>query len=211
MNFTLLKFLIVPLLMVCSRQVEAYYVTHPPYFFDQDQYRYVSGNALGDHDIPLFIKESMDFSYSKYQIFKADVDGNGKQDFIVFIYSGRNSLVNEFHMYLKKTEMGYRKISFTQAVGAGIEDIVDINRDGQWEVILTNLYVRKNENFFVYNVYAFKDFRLVNSDHLFKNFPKFVLFTEGANDQDDVNIKKQDKDKFIEEKNASIQYEDIDF
>ena len=199
-------------LFVSSVNAYAYYATNPPYQFTQGPYQYVPGNPIGDKDIPAFIKKNLDPGNLNPQVYKFDVDGNKTEDFVVFVYPGGGSLANELHIYLKKPDgVGYRKVSFVEDMGAGIEDIVDINEDGRWEIILTSLYADKNESYFVYDVYAFNNFKLHNVDKKFKGFPKFVLYGKDPDDKDATLLNPSERLQFVNQKNNSIKYEDIEF
>lgn len=196
-------------LMFFSFPALAYYEAHPPYQFKQGPYRHVPDSPLSDKDTPLFIKKDMDPVYLGPQVYQIDVDGNGIQDFISFVYPGAGTLLNEIHIYLKKSEGGYQEISFFEDAGAGIEDVVDINNDGKWEVILTDLCSGKKHNYFSYSVYEFKNYRLVNADEKFTGFPKFVWFTDKNNDQDTIHLTVEERKKHVQEKDAEISYEEI--
>lgn len=126
-----------------------------------------------------------------------------------FVWPGAGTMLNEIHIYLKKPEGGYQEISYVKDAGSGIEDVVDINNDGKWEVILTDLYGAKSHNYFSYSVYEFKDYQLVNADKKFKGFPKFVWFSNKNNDKDTTRLTAQERKKHVEEKNREIQYQVI--
>ncbi len=187
----------------------AYYETHPPYKFKQGPYRHVPNKPLPDKDVPIFIKKTIDPIFLHPDIYQIDVDGNGTQDFIIFLYPGVGTLLNEVHIFLKKPDSGYQEISFSEDGGAGIEDVVDINNNGKWEIILTDLYGGKKHNYISYSVYEFKDYRLVNVDTKFKGFPKFVLFTDKSNDMDTTHLTVGERQKHVQEKDSEISYQEI--
>ena len=195
------------LIAIAPKFVMAYYETHPPYQFKQGPYRHVPDKPLSDKDIPLFIKKNIDsYSSTQVRVYQIDVDGNGMKDFISFIHPATSPLLNEIHIYLQKPEGSYQEISLSEDAGAGIEDIVDINNDGEWEVILTNLVV-KGHSYFLYSVYEFKDYRLVNANKKFKGFPKFVQYTHKNNDKDTSHFSKTERNKFVNELDRKIQYQ----
>lgn len=185
----------------------AYYENYPPYKFNQAPYKHLNAEPLADKDYPPFIKKNSDLS-SPHRIYKFDIDGNGLEDFIVLLHQGATSLGDEGEIYLKRQQGGYQKISY-ESSGIWIEDFTDINRDGRYEVIITDIYAGEKHNYFVYDVYEFKDYRLVNADNKFKGFPKFVWMTNKPNDKDTVHLTKEARSKHVEEKNRGIKYEVI--
>jgi len=203
------KLILVVLVLFLSLNAEAYYETHPPYKFKQGPFKHAPDKPLPDKDIPSFIKKALDPIYLGPDVYQFDIDGNGTQDFIVFTYPGTGTLLNEIHIYLKKPDWGYVKISYPEDGGASIEDIVDINKDGKWEVILTNLYSGEKHNYLSYSIYEIRNYRLVNADKKSKRFPKFVWFTNKPNDKDTKHLTSQERQKHVDDKNASIEYEEI--
>lgn len=194
------------LIAITPQFVMAYYETHPPYQFKQGPYRHVPDKPLSDKDIPLFIKKNINsYSSSQVRVYQIDVDGNGMKDFISFVYPATSPLLNEIHIYLQNPEGGYQEISLSEDAGAGIEDVVDINNDGKWEVILTNL-VAKEHSYFLYSVYEFKDYRLVNANKKFKGFPKLVQYTHKNNDKDTSHFTKAERNRFANELDRRIEY-----
>ena len=108
-----------------------------------------------------------------YAVYQTDIDGNGLNDFIVF-YNYRDWFLNgikedKVEIFLKRNEGAYQKIAY-DAMTAGLEDFVDLDRDGKYEVIITNMNRVKKRNYFIYNIYEFKDFSLSNSDDKFEGF-----------------------------------------
>jgi hypothetical protein len=129
-------------------------------------------------------------------------------DFIVLIYSGAGTLIGEVNIYLRKKEGGYAKISY-EAAGIGIEDFCDINSDGKYEVIIVDVYSGKNHNYLAQDVYEFQNYRLVNADRKFKDFPKFVWMTYKPNDKDTVHLSHKARAKHIFKKESSIKYQNV--
>jgi len=185
----------------------AYYENYPPYKFNQAPYKQLDIGTIAEADYPQFIRKNYDKSLLP-QVYRFDIDGNGLQDFIVLLQIGVNTLMRGTDIYLQKIEGGYQKISY-EGSGNGIEDFVDINRDGRYEVIILDIYSGEKHSYFVYDVYDFKDYGLVNVDSKFKGFPKFVWMTNKPNDKDTVHLTKEVRSKHVEEKNRSIKYEVI--
>ena len=195
------------ILLLWIPSVLAYYEKYPPYKFNQAPYKHLDIQPLVDKDRPSFIVKNYDeFLYP--QVYRFDIDGNGLEDFIVLLQLGVNTLLRGTDIYLKKPGGGCQKISYEGSAN-GIEDFVDINRDGKCEVIITDIFSGKEHNYFTFSVYEFKNYRLVNVDTKFKGFPKFVWMTNKPNDKDTTHLAKQERAGHVEEKNRSIKYEII--
>ncbi|MCK9604510.1 MAG: VCBS repeat-containing protein [Candidatus Omnitrophica bacterium] len=152
--------------------------------------------------------EKLPLPNSVYQI---DLDGNGKKDFIVFYnYRGKGIEAQKdmVEIYLKRKEGLYRRISY-DTFSAGLEDFVDLDRDGKYEVIITGFCRGDKHNYFTYNIYKPKGGRLANADAQFKDYPKFIWITHKKNDKDSTHLTKEERSEHTIKKNDSIRYHDI--
>lgn len=146
-----------------------------------------------------------------YIVYRADLDGNGLYDYIVFYsYHGNSlaSLASRVEIFLAKKEGTYNKISYENQ-DSGLEDFVDLNNDGKHEVIITDLRIVDGHTYFTYNVYEFKEYRLVNADAKFKGFPKFIWYTFKSNDKDTTRLTKEERALYTKEKDDSIKYSEV--
>lgn len=146
-----------------------------------------------------------------YSLYQADLDHNGLKDFIIFNSyrgNGLGAMMDKVEIFLKKEDGAYSKISY-DTLSAGIEDFVDLNRDGKYEVIITGLYGGTKHNYFTYNIYKISHYELVNSDSQFKGFPKFIWFTYNENDKDTIHLTQEERRLHTGEKNTSIQLAEI--
>lgn len=153
-------------------------------------------------------EEKMPLPNSVYQV---DLDGNGKKDFIVFYNyrgSGLESQKDMVEIFLKKKEGTYRRISY-DTFSAGLEDFVDLDRDGKYEVIITGFYRGDKHNYFTYNIYKFKDNKLINVDAQFNNYPKFIWITYRKNDKDTVHLTKEERLGHTAKQNSLIRYAEV--
>lgn len=153
-------------------------------------------------------KELVPLPSSVYQL---DLDKNGLNDFIVFYNYRGNGLASQkdkVDIFLKKKNSSYVKISF-DTFSSGLEDFVDLNNNGSYEVIITDLFRGDKHNYFSYSIYKLKDYRLVNADNQFKDFPKFVWITYKANDKDTTHLISKDRLLHTQKKNNSIRYREI--
>lgn len=144
-------------------------------------------------------------------VYQADLDANGLKDFIIFYNYRGNGLAaqrDKVEILLKKKQGVYQKVSY-DTFSAGLEDFIDLYRDGKYEVIITDFYGGSKHNYFTYNIYKISDYRLVNADAQSKGFPKFIWFTYNKNDKDTLHLSQEERLSHTEKKNTSIQYEDI--
>lgn len=146
-----------------------------------------------------------------YSVYQADLDKNGLKDFIIF-YSYREDGFGAFRdkveIFLKKKQGAYRKISY-DTYSAGLEDFVDLNKDGKFEVIITDFYGGSKHNYFTYNIYKISNYKLVNADNQFEGFPMFIWFTDKGNDKDTSHLTQEERRACTKRKNSSIQYEEV--
>lgn len=141
-----------------------------------------------------------------HTVWSVDLDNNGLKDFVVFNwYGGCGLAFNAFRVdiFLKKQDGAYSKVSY-DTDGPGLEDFVDLNNDGQNEVIIGSICSECGHTYFTYNIYEFKDYKLINADTKFKGFPKFVWHTYKPNDKNSKQLSKDQRDKITNEKNSMI-------
>lgn len=143
-----------------------------------------------------------------YAVYMVDLDGNSLEDFIVFYkYKDLKKGIKEerVEIFLKREEAYFQKISY-DSLTAGLGDFVDMDKDGRYEVIITGMYEVMRRKYFSYNIYDIIDYRLLNSDGKFKDFPKFVRYTFKANDENSKILTEEERSLITSEKNSSIQY-----
>jgi hypothetical protein len=145
------------------------------------------------------------------RIYWVDVDKNGLKDFIV-IYNyqmvGLGGYEDMIEIFLKRENNSYQKICYN-SMSSGPEDFFDLDKDGRYEVVITDFYSGDEHNYFTYNIYEFKDYKLVNADTKFKDFPKFVWITFKPNDKNTTHLTKKQKVLHTNEKNNSIKYREV--
>lgn len=144
-------------------------------------------------------------------VYQADIDKNGEKDYIVFCnYRGTGIAAqkDKVIIFLRMQDGNFNKISYDTYSG-GLEDFVDLDRDGIYEVIITGFYDAVKHNYFSYNIYEFKDYDLVNADGKFRGFPKFIWITNNKNDKDTLHLSVEERLGHIARKNKSIREEEI--
>lgn len=141
-----------------------------------------------------------------------DLDGNGLKDFILFS-NYRNLGVAGYEVYveilLQKSGMVYQKISYTTIAIVPLKEFIDFKKDGRCEVIITGMHHSDKRGYLTYSIYEFKDYKLVNADASLEGFPKFVWAGEKPNDEDDAFLPKEQRAAHTNEKNNSIQYQEV--
>ena len=188
---------------ICS--VFGYDETHPSFKFKDGPLHYVNFKELADQNIPAFIEKD-EGPVAATKVYKFDIDGNGTQDYIVFLWGGGSPLMNMVQIYLNRKEGGYQKITLPEDAYSGIEDVVSIKDNGKYQIIYCDLYGAGKHDYITYSIYEFKNYRLVNADKKYKGFPKFVWFTNKNNDQDTVHLTAQEREQCVKEKDNSIVY-----
>jgi hypothetical protein len=146
-----------------------------------------------------------------HAVYSVDLDKNGLKDFIV-IYNYRGVGLEGYHdkvdIFLKRNDGKFQKISY-DTMSAGLEDFIDLNKDGEFEIIITDVYSDKKHSYFTYNIYEINSYRLTNADSKFKGFPKFVWMTNKENDKSTTHLTKAEKAMHTNQKNSSIQYSEV--
>ena len=143
-----------------------------------------------------------------YAVYMVDLDGNSHQDFIVFYRYGdlKKGIKEErVEIFLKREEAYFQKISY-DSLTAGLGDFVDMDKDGSYEVIISGMYQGTRRKYFDYNIYDIIDYRLLNADGKFKDFPKFIRYTFKANDENAKSLTEEERSLITSEKNSSILY-----
>ena len=167
-----------------------------------------------DGDVVLFDtslpREDWQPSSVPYQMYHVDLDKNGFKDFLVIYSFMGNTLYAEYGkiiLYLKTAPNEYKTISY-MTFSIDIEDVVDLNSDGEYEFIITEIsegtYKGKNHNYFTYSIYELVDYKLVNANAKYKAFPKFVWYTDKPNDKNTIHLSEAVRAKYIKEIDDSI-------
>lgn len=222
------------ILLCLVATASAYMENYPPYKFKNGPFKHLKAELLVDHEHPEYkskdgqvlirIKNVSDFILQvgrkvlvkngeeapmPYAAYWTDVDKNGFKDFMVFYQWGASSLAGgQVDLLLNKDGKSYQKIIY-DTIRAGLEDFVDLNNDGRYEVIITGIYAGNKHNYFTYNIYEIKDYKLVNSNVKFNGFPKFIWMTNNPNDKDTVHLTKEERVRHVKEIDNGIKYKEI--
>lgn len=170
-------------------------------------------------EVEFFIKVGKTTLVSSYKnmewfpckIFQADLNNDSRDDFIVFYNSrgpGLGGCQDKVEIYLRKNNGEFEKISY-DTFDAGIEDFIGPDKEGRYKTIITGFYEGNRHNYFTYNVYEFRNYRLINADTKVKEFQKFIQYTNKPNDKDTGRLTKQERFLHTKEKDNSIHYEEI--
>ena len=138
---------------------------------------------------------------------KADIDKNGFDDYIVISNSVGNGLFGfafgKIYIFLGKLDGTYETIYF-KSVYPNDNDFIDINNDGKSEIIIGGLEYINDHHYWSYNIYEVKDYKLVNVNAKFNDFPKFIWLTNNRNDKNTTRLTQEEKQSCVEKKDKSI-------
>ena len=144
--------------------------------------------------------------------YKADIDKNGFDDYIVISNSVGNGLLGfafgKIYIFLGKPDGDYQTIYF-ELVYPSEKDFIDMDKDGRSEIIIGGYENIGEHAYWTYNIYEIKNYKLVNANTKFKGFPKFIWFTYKNNDNDTSHLTPQQRDAIVNKTDASIKYGEI--
>ena len=191
--------------------------------YDREEYKSEDGSIIAklqetSDDLDFLVQEGNYILAEKqnreipfpFAVYRADVDGNGLEDFIIFSSyrgCGLGALSTMTEMFLKKPEGGYQRIYY-DSFCSGLEDIVDLDNDGKYELITLDMHYAGKHNYWAYNIYRFENYKLVNADAEFEGFPKFIWYTDKPNDKDTTHLNSDQRKEFTRFKDRLIRYED---
>ena len=159
----------------------------------------------------ILISSNQNMEWFPSAVFQVDLNNDSHNDFIVMYASrtpGLGGCQNRVEIYLRKNSGGFQKIAYN-CLDAGIEDFAGPDKDGKYKIIITGFYEGDKHNYFTYNIYEFKNYRLTNADAKIERFPKFVQYTYKKNDQDTGRLTQQERLLHAKKKDNSICYKDI--
>lgn len=190
----------------------------PSYELEEEGVSIYLKDRLHENEYDFYIKENgltlMEYEDDDpfaYTVFRSDLDKNGLQDCIIFSSHRGCGLAAHLvivDIILKKNNTTYKRITY-ETFFFGLEDFVDLDKDGKYEVITTDMYGGKGHNYWAYNIYEFDNYQLINANKKHKGFPKFIWFTYKENDKDTTHLTEEEKAAFIEKANSAFTYRDI--
>jgi hypothetical protein len=189
------------LLFYYVTSASAYVDNYPPYKFKDGAPKHIEAKLIFTPDER--------YSQPLSQIYRVNLDGNEMYDNILFSNEGGNglgALIFKVVILLKKRDRSVEKISYETMANDPIKEFIDLNNDGRSEVIITGIYYGDKHNYFTYDIYELKDYRLVNANSKFKGFPKFVWITYKPNDKDTTHLTEDQRMALSKEKDGSIKY-----
>ena len=215
MRIKRITFVILIIVFYCSIG-DCYVEKYPPYRFRDGQPKHLNIEPIvllgrdkteyRTEDGKIIVK--LEESPVPYTVYRYDLDDNGLDDYLIFYNyrgCGLGVLNDKVEIYLKQHNHSYQKISY-DTLSSGLEDFVDVNKDGKYEVIITGFYWGTKHNYFTYNIYEISNCKLVNADTKFKGFPKFIWFTHKSNDKDTEHLTSEERAGHIDEKDNSVNY-----
>ena len=140
-------------------------------------------------------------------LFVVDLNGDKTDDFVLRTWSGGCGLAAEIS-YLTVFLSGADSYSGTRILGFAAEpsDIVDLNKDGQPELIHTVfVYGEKGKdgrshNYWVHNLLGFSGTNVVSRNSLTPRFPSWVWYTFGPNHKNTTQLTGDQKSRLWQER-----------
>jgi hypothetical protein len=139
-------------------------------------------------------------------LYKADLDKNGQDDYIAISWgggTGLGALVQLVDLFLARTDGQFDVVSY-ESFAAGLEDFVDPDGDGRYEMLVTDMYWGRQHNYFAYSIYQIRDGKLLNANARFKGFPKFIWYTRKRNDQDTSHLSPFEREGFVRRMDSKV-------
>jgi len=139
-------------------------------------------------DKTILVSSNKDMEWFPSVVFQTDLNNDGHNDFIV-IYNSRGPGLgghqDKVEIYLGK-KSGFENISYF-TLDAGIEDFIGPGKNGEYRVIKVEFYEGDDRhNYFVYHIFEFRNYRMVNVDKKVKGFPKHIKYTYRNNDSENI-------------------------
>jgi len=134
-----------------------------------------------------------------FAVYYADLDNNKLKDIVIFSdyrscglgYKHRVDILFQVRRHT------FSHIHY-DTMCAGLEDFVDMDRDGVYEVIYADFYGVGGHHYFVYNIYEIKEAGLHNANKKYAPaFPKFIWFTYKPNDKQSTRITREEKEEYL--------------
>ncbi len=165
-------------------------------------------NAQGGNLLPASFTNRM--TTSRMEVFSCDLNGDGRPDFIVNVWSGGCGLAAEGSevTFLLSARDGYRAASF-YLYDFSHQDLVRFQPRGPVYFIFNDLIGSDGEktrdgrehNFWVYDLLRMDGNRLVPADADQPGFPKWVWFTNQANHDETTQLSQAEKDRLLIKRN----------
>jgi len=144
--------------------------------------------------------------------YKADIDKNGFDDYIVISIDVGNGLLGfafgKIYIFLAKPDGNYQTIYF-DSVYPSEKDFIDMDKDGISEIIIGGYENIGKHAYWTYNIYEIKSYKLVNANAKFKGFPKFIWFTDKPNDKDTGHLTQEVRSKYMGKADSKIKYGEL--
>jgi hypothetical protein len=144
--------------------------------------------------------------------YKADIDKNGFDDYIVISNDVGNGLLafafGKTYIFLGKPDGNYQTIYFDSAYPSE-KDFIDIDKDGRSAIIIGGYENIGEHAYWTYNIYEIKNYKLVNANAKFEGFPKLIWFTDKPNDKDTGHLTQEEKGKYISKADSEIKYGEL--
>lgn len=133
-------------------------------------------------------------------VYYTDLDNNGLRDFIMFssyLGCGLAACIERVDILFQVGRHVFSHVHY-DTMCAGLEDFVDMDRDGVYEVIYADFYGAREHHYFVYSIYEIKEAGLHNANKKYAPaFPKFIWFTYKPNDKQSTRITREEKEEYL--------------
>jgi hypothetical protein len=149
------------------------------------------------------IEKNVSEGISPSFIYETDLDANGRNDYIVISDSrgcGLAAQISMIDLFMSEEDGSFSVISY-ETFDAAIQDFL---QDGT--LLRMDMYGGAKHNYFVYSRYRVDDGVLVNVNSEHKGFPKFIWYTNEANDKDTTHLSPEERAAFIKGMESKVTY-----
>lgn len=141
------------------------------------------------------------------RVFYTDLNGDGLKDILIYSYPGSVGLgayIEIADLLIARPDGQYTHATF-EGFAAGPQDFLDVNGDGNYEMLWVNYFFEGDHSYWVYRIVQISNDGLRLNDQLIPDFPKIIWFTEKPNDKPTQRLTAAEREDLIHQSTARWQ------